>query len=349
MTAEGTVPYPVVLRAPDLDWVKFDAELSRDGSVEPVEKALYAALASYADTAERNTAEDPDDEDVPTRRRLAACIGRSVKTVDRATVRLEEIGLIEVERRRDPDNPRSNLPSTYRLLDRERWDERAGERAAKRRAEREKKRAAKEAKEKAEREAQQAHACGHPGDTDVPTPGDTSVATLGTPVSPPWGHQCRGTSSLREESSSSSEEHSSKEEDVPSARPNPPSTDPALDNVIARTGATIEEAEDVLESIEAHAERNGIEIGPIARYVAGFADRDLRRHLKAVRAQRASQARTGVTGTTGADRTCRKHHVPLDCPVCAALPAQTVRSLLDEYGPDRRPDLARRFPEPAQA
>ena len=183
MTAEGTVPYPVVLRAPDLDWVKFDAELSRDGSVEPVEKALYAALASYADTAERNTAEDPDDEDVPTRRRLAACIGRSVKTVDRATVRLEEIGLIEVERRRDPDNPRSNLPSTYRLLDRERWDERAGERAAKRRAEREKKRAAKEAKEKAEREAQQAHACGHPGDTDVPTPGDTSVATLGTPVS----------------------------------------------------------------------------------------------------------------------------------------------------------------------
>src|SRR5699024_6805581 len=130
-----------------------DAELSRDGSVEPVEKALYAALASYADTAERNTAEDPDDEDVPTRRRLAACIGRSVKTVDRATVRLEEIGLIEVERRRDPDNPRSNLPSTYRLLDRERWDERAGERAAKRRAEREKKRAAKEAKEKAEREA----------------------------------------------------------------------------------------------------------------------------------------------------------------------------------------------------
>ena len=136
---------------------------------------------------------------------------------------------------------------------------------------------------------------------------------------------------------------------MPSARPNPPSTDPALDNVIARTGATIEEAEDVLESIEAHAERNGIEIGPIARYVAGFADRDLRRHLKAVRAQRASQARTGVTGTTGADRTCRKHHVPLDCPVCAALPAQTVRSLLDEYGPDRRPDLARRFPEPAQA
>src|SRR5699024_8334165 len=248
------------------------------------------------DTAERNTAEDPD-EDVPTRRRLAACIGRSVKTVDRATVRLEEIGLIEVERRRDPDNPRSNLPSTYRLLDRERWDERAGERAAKRRAEREKKRAAKEAKEKAEREAakhetakQQAeaadppssepgerwpHACGHPGDTDVPTPGDTSVATLGTPVSPPWGHQCRGTASLREESSSSSEEHSSKEKkDAPSARPNPPSTDPALDNVIARTGATIEEAEDVLESIEAHAERNSIEIGPIARYVAGFADRD---------------------------------------------------------------------------
>src|SRR5699024_6169611 len=188
-----------------------DAELSRDGSVEPVDKALYAALASYADTADRATAEDPEEEDVPTRRRLAACIGRSVKTVDRATLRLEEIGLIEVERRRDPDNPRSNLPSTYRLLDRERWDERAGERAAKRRAKRRAEREAAKPQVKAPDSPSNdtgegwPHTCGHPGDTGVPTPGDTSVATLGTPVSPPWGHQCRGTSPLGEESSSSSE------------------------------------------------------------------------------------------------------------------------------------------------
>lgn len=195
MTADEThVPYPVVLRAPDLDWVKFDAELARDGSVEPVVKALYAALASFADTAERDTAEDPDDEDVPTRKRLAACIGKSVDTVDRSVKRLEEYGLLEVERRKDPTNPRSNIPSIYRLLDRERWDERAGERAAKRRAEREKKRAAKEAKEKAEREVakQQAeaadstpngpdegwpHTCGQGGRTHaaVPLPSERSL------------------------------------------------------------------------------------------------------------------------------------------------------------------------------
>src|SRR5699024_9998644 len=193
------------------------------------------------------------------------------------------------------------------------------------------------------------HACGHPGDTDVPTPGDTSVATLGTPVSPPWGHQCRGTSSLREESSSSSEGHSSKEKKAaPSARPNPPSTDPALDNVIARTGATIEEAEDVLESIEAHAERNSIEIGPIARYVAGFADRDLRRHLKAVRAQRAPQARTG-TPVPRTRTVCALHGIQGACPACrtelnlGGAMAQAVIDMYTNLGPDRdklRPDLA---------
>ncbi|MCU1617410.1 MAG: helix-turn-helix protein, partial [Frankiales bacterium] len=35
---------PRVIRPSRLDWVKFDAELARDGSVEPVDKALYAAL-----------------------------------------------------------------------------------------------------------------------------------------------------------------------------------------------------------------------------------------------------------------------------------------------------------------
>ena len=160
---------PVVLRAPDLDWIKFDAELARDGSVEPVEKALYAALASFADTAERSTAEDPDDEDVPTRKRLAECIGRSVDTTDRAIKKLEEYGLLEVERRKDPTNPRSNIPSIYHLLDRERWDERAGERAAKRRAEREKQRAAKERASEKHQEEGWPHTRGHPGRTHAAT------------------------------------------------------------------------------------------------------------------------------------------------------------------------------------
>lgn len=109
--------HPVVVRPAALDWVKFDAHLARNGDVDPVDKALYAALASFVDQGSREATDDPDSDNIPTRRRLAACIGRSVKTVDRATARLEERGLLEVERRRDPDNPMSNLPSAYKLLD----------------------------------------------------------------------------------------------------------------------------------------------------------------------------------------------------------------------------------------
>lgn len=112
-----------------MDWVKFDAQLARDGSVDPVDKALYAALASFVDSESRDSDPDPEKEDIPDRKTLAACIGRSVDTVDRATRRLEERGLVRVERRRDPDNPKSNLPSVYVLLDHELWDERAAARA----------------------------------------------------------------------------------------------------------------------------------------------------------------------------------------------------------------------------
>ncbi|WP_130799768.1 hypothetical protein [Streptomyces otsuchiensis] len=121
-----------------LDWVKFDAELARDGAVDPVDKALYAAIASFVDTAERVSPEvsDPDDLPpwVPTRRRLAGCIGRSVDTVDRSTRRLEGLGLLLVHRQPDPANPRRHLPSEYELLDHHLWDERAAQRAAERAA-----------------------------------------------------------------------------------------------------------------------------------------------------------------------------------------------------------------------
>jgi hypothetical protein len=137
--------YPrVTRRGAYLDWVKFDALLARDGSVDPVDKALYAAIASFADTDTRETPGTgglepgcPLPHDVPTRRRLAECIGRSVDTVDRATRRLEERGLLRVHRQADPGNPRRMLPSEYELLDHELWDERAAERAARRRAARE--------------------------------------------------------------------------------------------------------------------------------------------------------------------------------------------------------------------
>lgn len=120
---------PRVVRAATLDWVKFDAELARDGSVDPVDKALYAALATFVDADYRDSDPDPNGVDVPTRAVLARCIGRSVDTVDRSIKRLEARGLLRVERRRDPDNPRRWIPSVYELLDHERWDERAAERA----------------------------------------------------------------------------------------------------------------------------------------------------------------------------------------------------------------------------
>jgi hypothetical protein len=119
-----------------LDWVKFDFDLARDGSVDPTDKALYAALASFVDVETRESPETVEVDlngiplNVPTRKRLAACIGRSLDTVDRATARLEARGLLRVHRQQDPDNPKLNLPSEYELLDHEIWDQRAAERAA---------------------------------------------------------------------------------------------------------------------------------------------------------------------------------------------------------------------------
>ncbi|MEV4251434.1 hypothetical protein AB0J63_49650 [Streptosporangium canum] len=137
---------PRVVRPAGLDWVKFDAELARDGSVDPIDKALYAALSSFVDADDRDSDPDPEGEDAPTRTRLAQCIGRSVDTVDRATKRLEERGLLRVQRRRDPNNPKRNLPSVYELCDHERWDERAAARAEARKQAREAARAAREAR-----------------------------------------------------------------------------------------------------------------------------------------------------------------------------------------------------------
>lgn len=173
---------PSVVRDATVDWVKFDAELARDGTVDPVDKALYAALASFVPAgpgSDRATAGDAEAVDAPTRRVLAACIGRSVDTVDRATKRLEERGLLAVERRRDPDNPRSNIPSVYRLLDHEQWDIRAGERAQKRKAQREADAAARKARaaqRKTPADGGWPHGCGEGGRTDAATPGRMGAA-----------------------------------------------------------------------------------------------------------------------------------------------------------------------------
>jgi len=165
----------VTRRGTALDWVKFDAALARDGSCDPVDKALYAAIASFVDS---DTRESPDTssmnpdrlpDDIPTRRRLAECIGKSVDTVDRSTKRLETKGLLRVHRQADPDNPRRMLPSEYELLDHHIWDERAAERVARRRTR-------AEAAAASSREGGSRTGAATPGRMDTATPGRTGAA-----------------------------------------------------------------------------------------------------------------------------------------------------------------------------
>lgn len=136
---------------------------------------------------------------------------------------------------------------------------------------------------------------------------------------------------------------------MPSARFNPPSADPALDEVIARTDATAEEAEGVLESIEEHAQRNNIDIGSVARYVAGFGDRDLGRHLRRVRAQRVPQGRSGASQGERPAR-CGLHLTnPVPCQACRTdlnMGGADAEDVLEHYAhlgaeaAQVRPDLA---------
>ncbi|MEV0449858.1 HNH endonuclease [Streptomyces sp. NPDC050600] len=115
------MPY-ATRRGDRLDWVRFDFELARDGSIEPTDKALYAAISSFVDAETRRSSNDVGtvandvSEDVPTRQRLAECIGKSVSTVDRCIKSLEQRGLLKVHRRRHPDNPKVFVPSEYELL-----------------------------------------------------------------------------------------------------------------------------------------------------------------------------------------------------------------------------------------
>ncbi|MCM2424264.1 helix-turn-helix domain-containing protein [Streptomyces sp. RKAG293] len=199
---------PRVVSDATLDWVKFDAELARDGSFEPVEKALYAALASFMDPGSRESAdEDEFSLNIPTRKRLAECIGRSVDTVDRATKRLEERGLLEVERRPDPNNPKRHIPSLYRLLDHERWDERAAARAAKREADKVARTAAREAAKTAKAQAAQG---GEGSRTHAATP-DEIEGGVAAPMRPGSPHGCGEGSRTHAAVPSSSKESLSQE------------------------------------------------------------------------------------------------------------------------------------------
>ncbi|MDX2800114.1 HNH endonuclease [Streptomyces scabiei] len=105
------------------NWVPFDRALARDGSVDPTDKAVYAAIASFVDpvtgrspsvSVDIGSYELPDD--VPTRKRLAECIGKTIFTVDRSIKRLEGLGVLRVHRQVHPDNPKVHVPSVYELF-----------------------------------------------------------------------------------------------------------------------------------------------------------------------------------------------------------------------------------------
>jgi hypothetical protein len=88
--------------------------IARDGSNEfkGTPKELYLVLITYSDTQGRDT-----EKGYPYRTRLAKDLGVSVKTVDRATTRLEELGIATVTRRKLDGNPMENDANLYELHD----------------------------------------------------------------------------------------------------------------------------------------------------------------------------------------------------------------------------------------
>lgn len=134
------------------------------------------------------------------------------------------------------------------------------------------------------------------------------------------------------------------EEKMPSANT---TTAPSatVQDVMRRTDASAEEANAVLDEIEADAERRQVDVGSLRRYVARFDDRDLGRHLRQIRAQRAAQSRTEASEASGPDTRCHDHHEALPCRVCKGSPRPVLVGMLRKYGAIRRPDIARRLDE----
>lgn len=85
----------------------------RDGSPDLAgkPKELYTVLVTFADVQGRDT-----EKGYPYRAALAAALGCSTKTVDRATAALEEIGLVTTHRRKLPGS-QENDANRYELHD----------------------------------------------------------------------------------------------------------------------------------------------------------------------------------------------------------------------------------------
>lgn len=173
-------------------------------------RTLYAILVTYADTQSRNTGRGK-----PYRTELAKQLGVSLSTLDRTLDELEVGGLLRIEERVDPSNPKKNDANVYHLLDfplmyagngewtdplppgikaadaaKQRTEER---RAAKREQGIERKggvpkgvnpRAVKAAREAATSKDDQDEESAGGGSTHAATPGSTHAATLAAPVLP---------------------------------------------------------------------------------------------------------------------------------------------------------------------
>ncbi|WP_123973338.1 hypothetical protein [Streptomyces sp. Ag109_O5-1] len=80
-------------------------------------RTLYSILVTYSDTQSRDTGRGK-----PYRKELASQLGTSVSTLDRVLLEMEVAGLVTVERRADPANPKLNDSNLYVLHDAAAWN-----------------------------------------------------------------------------------------------------------------------------------------------------------------------------------------------------------------------------------
>ncbi|MEU6973608.1 hypothetical protein AB0A71_38980 [Kitasatospora aureofaciens] len=121
-----------------LDHIEFDIRLARDGSCPTTTKAAYMALAAFADIEHHTTltiesaaswSAEVRHRLLPYRKTIAACMGRSVWTFDRAVDDLVDRQFLLVTPQGSPDNPAVPDANLYQLTDRERWARQLLERA----------------------------------------------------------------------------------------------------------------------------------------------------------------------------------------------------------------------------
>ncbi|MFE1396255.1 hypothetical protein ACFW3Z_25600 [Nocardiopsis alba] len=155
-------------------------------------------------------------------------------------------------------------------------------------------------------------------------------------AAPPLFSSVFSSSSSGEEGTTPPPDTSVEEDETPSAGTTPSA---AASDVMRRTGASAEEADAVLDEIEADIDRRGIKVGPLRRYVHGFDKRDLNRLLRQIRAQRASERRAEASEASGPDAMCGEHHEALPCGACKGAPRPILVTMLKRFGPTRRPDL----------